>query len=161
MDAICFVLGISNLTQVRVGNLSELVYKQGQAGVTKASVTIVFNNEDKQNSPVGYLGTLTITFGHFANQKSYRISLHQLSLASTNVLLRLLMTHHSERKQLFRYEMHDKIIITRQIVIGGRNRYLLNSHNVQQNQIQNLWLVSADLCIGRFVLLIFNKSYTI
>jgi len=55
LDAICFVLGISNLTQVRVGNLSELVYKQGQAGVTKASVTIVFNNEDKQNSPVGYL----------------------------------------------------------------------------------------------------------
>eukprot|EP00435_Cladocopium_sp_Y103_P020467 s2445_g5.t1 len=90
LDAICFVLGISNLTQVRVGNLSELVYKQGQAGVTKASVTIVFNNEDKQNSPVGY-------------------------------------------------EMHDKIIITRQIVIGGRNRYLLNSHNVQQNQIQNLF----------------------
>ena len=36
--------------------------------------------------------------------------------------------------------MHDKIIITRQIVIGGRNRYLLNSHNVQQNQIQNLSL---------------------
>lgn len=58
LDAICFVLGISNLTQVRVGNLSELVYKQGQAGVTKASVTIVFNNEDKQNSPVGQLGSL-------------------------------------------------------------------------------------------------------
>ena len=47
LDSICFVLGISNLTQVRVGNLSELVYKQGQAGVTKASVTVVFNNEDK------------------------------------------------------------------------------------------------------------------
>jgi structural maintenance of chromosome 2 len=58
LDAICFVLGISNLTQVRGGNLSELVYKQGQAGVTKASVTIVFNNEDKQNSPVGQLGSL-------------------------------------------------------------------------------------------------------
>mmetsp|Transcript_165769 Transcript_165769/g.532285 ORF Transcript_165769/g.532285 Transcript_165769/m.532285 type:complete len:1211 (-) Transcript_165769:161-3793(-) len=90
LDSICFVLGISNLTQVRVGNLSELVYKQGQAGVTKASVTVVFNNEEKSRSPVGY-------------------------------------------------EEHDKITITRQIVIGGRNRYLLNSHNVQQNQIQNLF----------------------
>jgi len=90
LDSICFVLGISNLSQVRVGNLSELVYKQGQAGVTKASVTVVFNNEDKQRSPVGY-------------------------------------------------EEHDKITITRQIIIGGRNRYLLNSHNVQQNQIQNLF----------------------
>jgi len=84
------VLGISNLSQVRVGNLSELVYKQGQAGVTKASVSVVFNNEDKSCSPVGY-------------------------------------------------ESHDKITITRQIIIGGRNRYLLNSHNVQANQIQNLF----------------------
>merc|ERR1712048_126235 len=37
------------------------------------------------------------------------------------------------------YESHDKITITRQIIIGGRNRYLLNGHNVQQNQIQNLF----------------------
>ena len=37
------------------------------------------------------------------------------------------------------YEMHDKINITRQIIIGGRNRYLLNSHIVQANQIQNLF----------------------
>lgn len=39
---------------MRAGNLQDLVYKQGQAGVTKATVTIVFNNEDKQQSPVGY-----------------------------------------------------------------------------------------------------------
>jgi structural maintenance of chromosome 2 len=70
LDSLCFVLGISNLTQVRVANLSELVYKQGQAGVTKASVTVVFNNEDKSCGPVGY-------------------------------------------------EMHDKITITRQFIIGG------------------------------------------
>lgn len=30
------------------------MYKQGQAGITKASVTIVFNNENPQQSPVGY-----------------------------------------------------------------------------------------------------------
>src|SRR5277367_1963142 len=46
LDAICFVLGISNLSQVRASNLQELVYKQGQAGVTKATVSIVFSNED-------------------------------------------------------------------------------------------------------------------
>ena len=40
--------------QVRANNLQELVYKQGQAGVTKASVSIVFSNTDKANSPVGY-----------------------------------------------------------------------------------------------------------
>ena len=54
LDAICFVLGISNLSQVRVSNLQELVYKQGQAGVTKATVTIVFNNKDKSASPPSY-----------------------------------------------------------------------------------------------------------
>lgn len=37
-----------------MGNLQELVYKQGQAGVTKATVTINFNNSDKKGSPVGY-----------------------------------------------------------------------------------------------------------
>lgn len=30
------------------------MYKQGQAGVTKASVSIVFNNKDKSRSPIGY-----------------------------------------------------------------------------------------------------------
>lgn len=42
------------VSQVRANSLQELVYKQGQAGITKATVSIVFNNDDKQNSPVGY-----------------------------------------------------------------------------------------------------------
>ncbi|RKP08411.1 RecF/RecN/SMC, partial [Thamnocephalis sphaerospora] len=54
LDAICFVLGIKNLSAVRANNLNELVYKRGQAGVTKASVTIVFDNQDREKSPVGY-----------------------------------------------------------------------------------------------------------
>lgn len=73
LDAICFVLGISNLSQVRVSSLQELVYKNGQAGVTKASVSVVFNNEDKSRSPVGF-------------------------------------------------ESLDEITVTRQVVIGGRNK---------------------------------------
>jgi structural maintenance of chromosome 2 len=54
LDAICFVLGITALSQVRVDNLQELVYKQGQSRVTKASVTVVFDNTDKERSPEGY-----------------------------------------------------------------------------------------------------------
>ena len=42
------------LGQVRASSLQELIYKQGQAGITKATVSIIFNNEDKQNSPVGF-----------------------------------------------------------------------------------------------------------
>ncbi|EOD25003.1 hypothetical protein EMIHUDRAFT_78351 [Emiliania huxleyi CCMP1516] len=51
LDSICFVLGISNL------NLNELIYKQGQAGVTKASVTLVFDNSNRELSPHGLRST--------------------------------------------------------------------------------------------------------
>ena len=54
LDAICFVLGINNLTQVRASNLQDLVYKMGQAGVSKATVSILFDNSDPAQSPVGY-----------------------------------------------------------------------------------------------------------
>lgn len=84
------MLGISNLSQVRATNLQELVYKNGQAGVTRASVTIVFNNEDKAGSPAGY-------------------------------------------------EQYGQITVTRQVIIGGRSKYLINGHNAQQNRVQNLF----------------------
>jgi AAA15 family ATPase/GTPase len=54
LDSICFVLGITNMSTVRAQNLQDLIYKRGQAGVTKASVTIVFDNNDKSNSPIGF-----------------------------------------------------------------------------------------------------------
>ena len=67
--------------------MQELVYKQGQAGVQKASVTLVFNNNDTANSPLGY-------------------------------------------------EQYDKLTITRQVVIGGRNKYLINGRIAQLTQVQ-------------------------
>ncbi|KAH8105378.1 condensin complex subunit SMC2 [Cristinia sonorae] len=53
LDAICFVLGLTNMTSMRAQNQQDLIYKRGQAGVTKASVTIVFDNTDRDKSPVG------------------------------------------------------------------------------------------------------------
>jgi structural maintenance of chromosome 2 len=90
LDSICFVLGITNLSQVRAGNLSELVYKQGQAGVNKAVVTIVFDNNDTENSPVGY-------------------------------------------------EQNSLVSVTRQVLIGGKSKYLINGHTAQAGQVQNLF----------------------
>lgn len=66
------------------------MYKQGQAGVTKASVSIVFNNSDRARSPVGY-------------------------------------------------EHCDQITVTRQIVIGGRNKYMINGQTAQPTRVQNLF----------------------
>ncbi|OIW07987.1 hypothetical protein TanjilG_20088 [Lupinus angustifolius] len=90
LDSICFVLGITNLQQVRASNLQELVYKQGQAGITKATVSIVFDNSDRNRSPLGY-------------------------------------------------EEHSEITVTRQIVVGGRNKYLINGKLAQPSQVQNLF----------------------
>lgn len=90
LDSICFVLGITNLSQVRASSLQDLVYKGGLAGITKATVSLIFNNTDKSKAPVGY-------------------------------------------------EQPDEITITRQIVIGGRNRYLINGINAQPNRVQNLF----------------------
>jgi structural maintenance of chromosome 2 len=61
LDSICFVLGITDLRQVRAASLQELVYKQGQAGVTKATVSVVFDNSDRSRSPLGYEDSPEIT----------------------------------------------------------------------------------------------------
>ena len=53
LDAICFVLGLTTLSNVRAANLQELIYKYGNAGISKATVTIIFDNSDKKSSPIG------------------------------------------------------------------------------------------------------------
>jgi structural maintenance of chromosome 2 len=90
LDAICFVLGITNMSTVRAQNLQDLIYKRGQAGVTKASVTIVFDNRDTSKSPIGF-------------------------------------------------EEYATISVTRQIVLGGTSKYLINGHRAQQQTVQNLF----------------------
>jgi structural maintenance of chromosome 2 len=54
LDAICFVLGISCLSQVRVTTKQEYIYKNGQAGISKANVTILFDNRDKARCHEAY-----------------------------------------------------------------------------------------------------------
>lgn len=46
---------------MRAANLQDLVYKNGQAGMTKASVSITFDNSDKSQSPLGFEGSNEIT----------------------------------------------------------------------------------------------------
>ena len=52
-DALMWLFG-ARLDLLRVQNPTELIYKNGQAGITKATVSAVFNNEDEGQSPVGY-----------------------------------------------------------------------------------------------------------
>lgn len=48
---------------MRAQNQQDLIYKRGQAGITKASVTIVFDNSEREKSPVGFenLKQITVT----------------------------------------------------------------------------------------------------
>ena len=78
------------MSTVRAQNLQDLIYKRGQAGVTKASVTIVFDNRDTAKSPIGF-------------------------------------------------EEYAQISVTRQIVLGGTSKYLINGHRAQQQTVQNLF----------------------
>ncbi|KAK5721938.1 Structural maintenance of chromosomes protein 2 [Elasticomyces elasticus] len=64
LDAICFCLGIGRFELLRAnGGASDLIYKRGQAGITKASVTLVFDNSDKKRSPIGFeeYGSISVT----------------------------------------------------------------------------------------------------
>lgn len=98
LDSICFVLGITNLSnvryfmftsfiqyfyviylepaitlfrflQVRAANLQELIYKHGQAGITKTTVSITFDNRNKNQSPIGYENHDEITVTRQVNDK--------------------------------------------------------------------------------------------
>jgi len=91
LDAICFCLGIGRFELLRAsGGASDLIYKRGQAGITKASVTLVFDNTDKAKSPIGF-------------------------------------------------EDYASISVTRQMVLGGTSKYLINGHRAQQQTVQNLF----------------------
>ncbi|KAE9555946.1 hypothetical protein FO519_000802 [Halicephalobus sp. NKZ332] len=54
LDAICFVLGITQLKQVRATRWTDLIYKQAQAGVQKATVTATFEHNDPKHRISGF-----------------------------------------------------------------------------------------------------------
>ncbi|KAJ3108459.1 Structural maintenance of chromosomes protein 2 [Phlyctochytrium planicorne] len=91
LDSICFVLGITTLSHVRATNLADLVYKRGQAGITKASVSIVFNNSDPEASPPGWQDAKTITITRQivvgpGGRNKYMINGHVKTVQDVNTL---------------------------------------------------------------------------
>ncbi|KAH9364373.1 hypothetical protein HPB48_000334 [Haemaphysalis longicornis] len=78
LDSICFVLGISNLSHVRATNLQDLVYKNGQAGITKATVSITFDNRDVRQRPVGYEHYDEFTITRQVRRRALRFRIHRV-----------------------------------------------------------------------------------
>lgn len=63
---------------MRATNLQELVYKNGQAGITKATVTITFDNTDKKQSPIGYDHYNEVTITRQVWDSDYDLTLYIL-----------------------------------------------------------------------------------
>ncbi|PVV00283.1 hypothetical protein BB560_005340, partial [Smittium megazygosporum] len=110
LDALCFVLGIKNYKLLRSSNIMDLIYKKGQAGITKASVTVIFNNTDKKSSPVGY-------------------------------------------------ETCQQITLTRQIMVGGKSKYMINGHNALEQSVYTM-LQTVQLNINNPHFLIMQGKIT-
>lgn len=107
------MLGITNLSQVRASNLQDLVYKMGQAGVSKATVSILFDNSDPSQSPIGYEHCDTI-----------------------NVTRQV---RPGAGKGIQHAPLRDAHHRSRQVIIGGRNKYLINGKNAQASAVANLF----------------------
>lgn len=76
--------------QTRATSLQDFIFKDGQAGITKATVTLVFDNSEPAQCPIGY-------------------------------------------------EKCKKISVTRQIVVGVKNKYMINGKNVQNKAVVDLF----------------------
>lgn len=57
------------------------------------------------------------------------------------------------------YEEWNEVTITRQVVIGGKNKYLINGKTVQQSQVTNLFH-SVQLNVNNPHFLIMQASDT-
>ena len=65
---------------MRASNQQDLIYKRGQAGVTKASVTIVFDNSDRAKSPTGFENFKQITVTRQVRLKTFSFIFQPLNL---------------------------------------------------------------------------------
>ncbi|KAG5461846.1 MAG: P-loop containing nucleoside triphosphate hydrolase protein [Olpidium bornovanus] len=126
LDAIVFVLGITNYSQVRANNLQDLIYKRGQAGITKASVTLVFDNSDAENSPIGYEQYKQVS----VTRQGRFLFRHELPLIFPRISFSV-----SDKKKLTLAD-NDSLL---QVLMGGRNKYIINGRNALAQAVQNLF----------------------
>ena len=94
---------------MRAQNQQDLIYKRGQAGITKASVTIVFDNSDREKSPVG-----------LENCKQITVTRQVCNF-----------------RHLLPNGFVTPIII--QIALPNISKYLLNGHKSTQQNVQTLF----------------------
>lgn len=70
--------------------MQDLIFKSGQAGIKKATVSIIFDNTNRDQCPPGY-------------------------------------------------ENCAELIVSRQVEMGGKNKYMINGTTVQNKKVQDLF----------------------
>lgn len=81
------------------------MYKQGQAGINKATVTITFDNRDKKHGPIGY---------HHCDEITIRRQVKIVEWFSLNTW---------------------KVIYFFQIIVNGRNSYTINGSTATNSKV--------------------------
>lgn len=95
---------------MRANKLDDLVYKSGQAGIQRATVSIVFANDDPQCVPAGY-----------------PMDRHKEITVTRTVHL----------FPFFRGCVTSLTLL--QIVIGGRNKYTINGYNATAQRVADMF----------------------
>lgn len=121
--------------KVRASNLQDLVYKNGQGGITKATVSITFDNSNKSQSPLGFETHDEIT------------------------VTRQVRTNPQDFQHLGSFFYFNHKVSVSQVVIGGRNKYLINGVNATNTRVQDLFC-SVGLNVNNPHFLIMQVSLT-
>lgn len=111
---------------MRANSLQELVYKQGQAGITKATVSIVFDNTEKDRGPVRHRAGPPACHSCARGGRLRARGAACAAAVPPQGGHALLTACGSVARVQVGYEAFDELTVTRQLVIGGRSKYLIN-----------------------------------
>ena len=125
LDAICFVLGITNLSQV------------GGVGDWRRRLTRSVGAREESAG----IGVQAGSGGH--NEGDSDSGVQQREDGGESDRVRAIRPDH----------------VTRQVVLGGRNKYLIQGHSAQVNQVQNLFH-SVQLNVNNPHFLIMQARYS-
>ena len=132
---------------MRASQLVDLVYKQGQAGVTKATVTITFYNGDKDKSPVGFEKYDEIIVRRQVRDSSinfYVVSARRyflfkfFSLKGRKLIFFFLGSVMSFLKNAS-FWSSEYIPLILQIVVNGRNTYTINGTAATNSRVADMF----------------------
>ncbi|KAI3390218.1 hypothetical protein SNEBB_010338 [Seison nebaliae] len=132
LDAICFLLGITDTKLLRVNHMKELIHQHGLGNVREATVSIVFDNTEKSQSPqdMEQMDEITIT--------------RQINVeGKSRLLVNGLIWTSQKSKKMFE-SIHLNTSNPHFIILQGKITQVLNMSS------QQIWLMIEDALGAKF-----------